>query len=229
MSNLKNRKDQEHTLKNRAHYVRPHVTSVKSSLFAEIDKDSKNKRQRTLFNTLEEKNKENKAETLTENAQDLIFPLDLPEPTEKTLPLFDLQRNLSTETQRSDAETVSTYASSVNIILHKEKDPKNEESITTYERIYKQANIVHSPVKHSKPLPIGRSTSAKSEPFCHSIFQTPSPTKSASPEKLKTQRQSDSDMLPFTAPQRKKWDFLEEFRKMEEEEQRIISSAGINK
>lgn len=229
MSILKNEKHQEHTPENRAHYVRQHVSSVKSTLFAEIDRDAKNKRQRKLYETLEEKNKENNAKTLTENEQDLIFPLDMPEPTNKTLPLFDLKRNFSTETQRSDAQTVSTYASSVNIILHKERDPETEESITTYEKIYKQTSIFSSPVKHSEPMPIGRSTSGKSESFCHSIFQTPSPTKSASPEKLKIKRNSGTDLLPFTAPTREHWDFLEHFRKMEQQEERLIASAGINK
>jgi hypothetical protein len=229
MSNLKNEKHQEHTRENRAHYVRQHVSSVKSLLFAEIDRDAKNKRPRRLHETLEEKNKDNNAETLTEDEQDLIFPLDLPEPTGKTPPLFDLKRNFSTETQRSDAQTVSTYASSVNIIIHKEKDPKTEESITTYERIYKQTSIFSSPVKHSEPMPIGRSTSAKSESFCHSIFQTPSPTKSASPEKLKIKGNSGPDLLPFTAPTREHWDFLEHFRKMEQQEERLMSSAGFKK
>ena len=182
MSNLKNEKHQEHTQANRAHYVRQHVTSVKSLLFAEIDRDSKNKRQRTLFHTLEEKNKENKAETLTENDQDLIFPLDLPESKGIAPPPINLERNLSTQTQISDTQSVtsyaSSYASSINIILHKEKDPKTAESNTTYEMIYKQTSIFQSPCKQSKPMPIRRSTSAKSESFCHSIFQTPSPTRS---------------------------------------------------
>ena len=215
MSNLKNEKDQEHTLKNRAHYVRPHVTSVKSALFAEIDKTEKNKRPRI------------------EKDQDLIFCIDLTTDEEIDPPPFNFKRNLSTQTQITEGQSItsyaSSYASSINIILHKEKDSKTAEISTTYEKIYKQTSILHSPVKRSEAINIKRSSSGKSEPFCHSIFQTPSPTKSASPEKLKTQRQSDHDMLPFTAPTREHWDFLEHLRKMEEEEQRIISSAGLNR
>lgn len=216
MSSLKNEKNEERTPENRGHYVRPYVSSVKSSLFAEIDKSEKNKRPRI------------------EEDQDLIFPLDLTGNEEIATSPLNFERNPAT--QKTDAQSITSYASShassyastINIILHKEKDTNNKENRAPFnEDISEEKSIFNTPIKRSEAINIKRSSSGKSEPFCHSIFQTPSPTKSASPEKLKTQRQSDPDMLPFTAPQGEKWDFLEYLRKEEEKQQRFINLLSI--
>lgn len=184
MSNLKTEKHKPHTLADSAPYVRPHVTSVKSSLFAEIDRESKNKRQTTVYEAL--------------------------------------------QSQKSDAQSTTSYASSyastINIILHKENKGEAGSSCTT-EETYKRTSIFISPVKDSQLTRFKRSSSQKSEPFCHSIFQTPSPEKPRSPTKLKA-AESDIHKVKATI---KKWDFLDILREGEKEEAQLVKNATLSK
>lgn len=178
MTQLKNEKHIKQAAVKSPLYFRPHVTSLKSVLFAEIDKERKQ-----------------------------------PKYGENEEQINDFE---------STTSYASSYASSVNIILHKEKNRTTGETLTTYEKIFTETERFRTP---TKPIPIPRSRSNQSESFCHSIFQTPSPTKKTTPEKRKYE---DDDLLPFSLPNSEKWDFLEFLRKMEEEAE-AKASAGLNK
>ena len=235
MSNLKTEKHKPHTLADSAPYVRPHVTSVKSSLFAEIDRESKNKRQRTVYETLKKENRKTKETRILENlleniVEESMSPLDWPKMLryEKTPSPLNLGRNLSTQSQKSDAQSTTSYASSyastINIILHKENKGEAGSSCTT-EETYKRTSIFISPVKDSQLTRFKRSSSQKSEPFCHSIFQTPSPEKPRSPTKLKA-AESDIHKVKATI---KQWDILDILREGEKEEAQLVKNATLSK
>jgi hypothetical protein len=180
MTQLKNEKHIKQAAVKSPLYFRPYVSSLKSALFAEIDKQTKQPKS----GENEEQIKDNDIESTTSYA--------------------------------------SSYASSINIILHKEKGSKTGVTLTSYEKIFTETERFRTP---TKPIPIPRSRSNQSESFCHSIFQTPSPTKKTTPEKRKYE---DDDLLPFSLPNSEKWDFLEFLRKMEEEAE-AKASAGLNK
>ena len=231
MSNLKTEKHKPHTLADSAPYVRPHVTSVKSSLFAEIDRESKNKRQRTVYETLKKENRKTKETRILENlVEESMSPLDWQKMLryEKTPSPLNLGRNLSTQSQKSDAQSTTSYASSyastINIILHKENKGEAGSSCTT-EETYKRTSIFISPVKDSQLTRFKRSSSQKSEPFCHSIFQTPSPEKPRAPTKLKA-AESDIHKVKATI---KQWDFLDILREGEKEEAQLVKNATLSK
>jgi hypothetical protein len=108
--------------------------------------------------------------------------------------------------------------------LHKENKGEAGSSCSTYQETFKRTSILISPEKNSQSTPLRRSPSLKSEAFCHSIFQTPSPEKTRSPTKLKA-AESDIHKVKATI---KQWDFLDILREEEREDVQLETNATLS-